>query len=171
LSSIKELLNIKVIAVALIVLILIIVGLSLFGTSGNNGDLADVKHIDLNAVSYSFDDSPVSVPNSAVDDVVSAQLGFAFSPKEDITNVTGIKLSNIELTYSNGTVDKIAEGRNFDCDSTLLSTHEYAFRGSLKIPQDDVVGACNSATHIKGEIVVDQTNGTELCIAHVDQDL
>ena len=171
-SSIKELLNIKVVAVALIVLILIIVGLSLFGTSGNNGDLADVKHIDLNAVSYSFGDSPVSVPNAVdYDDIVSAQLVFSFSPKEDITNVTGIKFSNIELTYSNGTVDKIAEGHNFDCDSILASTHEYSFRGSIKIPQDDVEKACNSVTHIKGEIVVDQTNGTELCIAHVDQDL
>ena len=97
-SSIKELLNIKVIAVALIVLVLIIVGLSLFGTSGNNGDLADVKHIDLNAVSYSFGDSPVSVPNAVdYDDIVSAQLVFSFSPKEDITNVTGIKFSNIEF--------------------------------------------------------------------------
>ena len=170
-SSIKELLNIKVIAIALIALILIIVGLSLFGTSGDNGDLADVKNIDLNAVSYSFGDSPVSVPNSAVDDVVTAQLGFAFSPKEDITDVTGIKFSNIELTYSNGTVDKIAEGQNFDCDSILASSSEYSFRGSIKIPQDDVEQACNSVTHIKGEIVVDQTNGTELCIAHVDQDL
>lgn len=170
-SSIKELLNIKVIAVALILLILIIVGLSLFGTSGNNGDLADVKHIDLNAVSYSFDDSFGSVPNSAVDDVVSAQLGFAFAPKEDITDVTGIKFSNIELTYSNGTVDKIAEGQKFDCDSILASSSEYSFRGSIEIPQDDVEKACNSVTHIKGEIVVDQTNGTELCIAHVDQDL
>ena len=170
-SSIRELLNIKVIAVALIVLILIIVGLSLFGASGNNGDLADVKHIDLNAVSFSFNEPSVPAPVSAVDDVVSAQLLFAFAPKEDITDVTGIKFSNIELTYSNGTVDKIAQGPNFDCDSTLASSHEYSFRGSIKIPQDDVEKACNSATHIKGEIVVDQANGTELCIAHVDQDL
>ncbi|MBQ2962612.1 hypothetical protein [Methanobrevibacter sp.] len=170
-SSIKDKLNMKIIAAAIIVLLLVIVGLSLFGGIGDNGDLADVKHVDLNAVSYSFNSPPVSVPTSTVDDIYTAQIGFAFSPKEDIEDVSGIKLSNVELTYSNGTVDKIAEGADFDCDSTLLSTHEYAFRGSLKIPQDDVEEACNSATHIKGEIVVDQTNGTELCIGHIDQDL
>lgn len=170
-SSIKEKLNIKIIAAAIIVLLLIIAGLFLFGGIGDNGDLADVKNVYLNAVSYSINAPPVPVPNSAVDEVNTTELGFAFSPKEDITDVAGIKFSNIELTYSNGTVDKIAEGPDFDCDSTLLSTHEYAFRGSFKIPQDDVVTACNSVTHIKGEIVVDQTNGTELCIAHVDRDL
>ena len=95
-----------------------------------------MKNIDLNAVSYSFGDSPVSVPNSAVDDVVSAQLGFAFAPKEDITNVAGIKLSNIELTYSNGTVDKIAEGRlGKFYKETVLMEQEYHRDAKLSVAQ------------------------------------
>ena len=170
LSSISDKLNVKIIGAALVVLLLIIGGLALFDGNGNGGDLADVTYVDIIAKTNYGVGMYNSLTNSTVTDRIGTEFVFSFMPKEDIDRVTGLKFTNLELTYSNGSVDNIGS-HSFDYYNTYYASEEYSYKSHFRIPQDDVVDAYNKITHIKGEIIVEKADGSEVCIAHVDQDV
>lgn len=168
LSSITEKLNMKIIGAALVVLLLIIGGLALFGGSSNGGDLADVTNVDIIAkTNYAIG----TYMDNGNMDRIGTVFTFSFMPKEDIDRVTGLRFDNLELTYSDGSVDKIAGSGHFDYQNTYFASTEYSYEKPFKIPQDDVVAAYNSITHINGEIVAEKADGSEVIIAHVDEDV
>lgn len=169
-SSIKDKLNMKVICAAFVVLFLIICGLFLFGGGSDGGDLADVTYVDIIAKTNHGVGMYNSLTNSTVTDRIGTEFAFAFMPKEDIDRVTGLRFTNLELTYSNGTVDHIGS-QSFEYENTYYASTEYSYRSPFRIPQDDVVDAYNSISHVKGQIVAEKADGSFVVIAHVDEDV
>ena len=169
-GSIMDKLNMKIVGAALIALLLIIGGLALFGGSGDGGDLADVTYIDIIPKTNYGVGMYNSLTDSNVTDRIYTEFAFSFMPKEDIDRVTGLKFSNLELTYSNGTVDHVGS-QSFDNYNTYYASEEYSYKSPFRIPQDDVAYAYNHITHVKGQIIVQKADGESVVIAHVDQDV
>ena len=172
--------NVKILLLGVIVLLLILILIVAF-SGGNNGggggfnfgsDIVDVTSVSL---SHQYFYANV-VSSGAVDErPIKGTVEFTFMPTEYIERVTSIGLQNLEITYSDGQVQKAGSG-TFNTHENIYNPHqEYSYNMNyvvdLYTKAEQNIDAYFKTTHIKADIVINTTDETNKVIGHIDNDV
>lgn len=166
---------IKCIVPIVIIVILLVIGMSLFG----GGDSVDVKD-DI----YLSNHLPHRMhSNSQASGVVI----FSIVPKTDLTHITGIRLENVEIIYDGYDSDNYDSlslyYENNENDNILLSQFNtlskdylYTFYFKFDVTKEGLdyhqnEEAVKSIKHIKADIVIDTTTENNVVIGHINNDV
>lgn len=185
--------------------ILIVLGICVLAISSVNAfdfggsDLVEVKDVGLypdyridsatasaisqkefDAETYGSTPAPEGFNDLSSNDDFDIPLGMIINltAKDTIKDVTVTKLQNIEITYQDGSVQKVG---NFTFDETN-TYNEYAKNQNYSLPcifnfdqslwngTTHFVDFCKKP-HVKGEIVVDTPSESNKIIGHLDNDI
>ncbi len=188
--------NSKIIILAGVILVLIIAAICLVGfSSGNNMvNVTDVGIYDdysggpfggavSSAITMREEEAQNPGSNSGVfggsssgSDNYDIRLGVKISlvPYETIEDVESIEFKNIEITYSDGSVQTLKDvsfsGKNLMKDSRYPFAFNYNLDQGLwneSIHLQDFYGK----GHVKADIVINTTSQTDKLIGHIDNDV
>lgn len=165
---------IKCIVPIVIIVILLVIGMSLFG----GGDSVDVKDVYLsNHIPHRMHS------NSQASGVVI----FSIVPKTDLTHITSIKLKNVEISYDGYDSDSYEsmplkydanenDNGGFKYTDALAKNYLYSFYFNFDVTKEGLdyhqnEEAVKSIKHIKADIVIDTTTESNVVIGHIDSDV
>lgn len=103
--------------------------------------------------------------------VGKAIIKFSLMPKETITRVTGLKVTNIEVSFDNGEKENwgtctYEPNSYYDKDTNYDFSISKVLEGNGKTVEDYY-----KITHIKADIVMDTTDNTNVVIGHINSDV
>lgn len=165
---------IKCIVPIVIIVILLVIGMSLFG----GGDSVEVKDVYLsNHLPHRY---ASNMGNNGV-------FMFSIVPKTDYNHLMNIRLENVEIGYDgydSDNYDSVSLNyENNENDNILLSQFNslskdylYTFYFKFKVEKEGFSveqnsEALKSINHIKADIVIDTTTESNVVIGHIDSDV
>lgn len=168
--------NPKLIILPIIVIVLLISICSLTGVFNN--DIVDVTSIEMSVGYY---DTPFggaiesakypSNTNHQDYQVGSAITKFSFMPKETITRVTGLVVTNIEVTLKNGQTEKWGNAE-FNPNDKYFKDTNYDFKITHQLKgMGKNIDEYYSISHIKADIVMNTTDKQNVVIGHINEDI
>lgn len=165
---------IKCIVPIVIIVILLVIGMSLFG----GGDSVDVKDV------YLSNHLPHRMASNMGNNGVFM---FSIVPKTDYNHLMNIRLENVEIGYDgydSDNYDSVSLNyENNENDNILLSQFNslskdylYTFYFKFKVEKEGFSveqnsEALKSIKHIKADIVIDTTTESNVVIGHIDSDV
>lgn len=170
-----------IVVLVIVIAILAILVLVFAFSGGNNGseggfnfgsDIVDVTRVSLNHKYFYAN----TVSSGTVDErPIKGTVEFSFMPTEYIERVTSIGLQNLEITYSDGQVQKAGSG-TFNTHENIYNPHqEYSYNMNyvvdLYTKAEQNINAYFKTTHIKADIVINTTDATNKVIGHIDKDV
>lgn len=177
---------IKCIVPIVIIVILLVIGMSLFG----GGDSVDVKDVYLsNHLPHRGTITTTATPlvDTPSQDIANGVFKFSIVPKTDLTHIIGIRLENVEIIYDgydSDNYDSVSLNyENNENDNILLSQFNtlskdylYTFYFKFKVEKEGLNHSQNSEAlqsikHIKADIVIDTTTESNVVIGHIDNDV
>lgn len=125
-------------------------------------------------------EDPLGMNDLSSNDNFDAELGILINlkAKDTVKDVTTTKIQNLEITYGDGSVQKIGNFtfdknntyREYVKDNNYSLPCIYVFDQSLWNGSTSFSEFCNNA-HIKGDIVVDTSSESNKVIGHLDNDV
>lgn len=96
---------------------------------------------------------------------------FSLMPKETITRVTGLKLANVEVSLDGGKTENWGTF-TFETKDAYIKDMNYDFSISKILGEKgENIDEYYKITHIKGDIVINTTEKTNLVIGHLNEDV
>lgn len=166
--------NIKYIVPIIVIVILIVIGMSLFG----GGDSVEVKDVYLSH----------NLPNRMASNAGGhGVFMFSIVPKTDFTHLMNIRLENVEISYDGYDSDNYDSVslyyENNKNDNIILKQFDtlskdclytFYFRFNVEkegFSQEQNSEALQSINHVKADIVIDTTTENNVVIGHIDNDV
>lgn len=177
---------IKCIVPIVIIVILLVIGMSLFG----GGDSVDVKDVYLsNHLPHRYASTTTATPlvDTPSQDIANGVFKFSIVPKTDLTHITGIRLENVEISYDGYDSDSYEsmplkydanenDNGGFKYTDALAKNYLYSFYFNFDVAKEGLNHSQNSEAlqsikHIKADIVIDTTTESNVVIGHIDSDV
>ena len=96
---------------------------------------------------------------------------FSLMPKETITRVTGLRLTNVEVSFDNGGTENWGNF-TFNADETYLQDTNYKFSITKTLGEKgENIEKYYKISHIKADIVINTTDEKNLVIGHINEDV
>ena len=165
---------IKCIVPIVIIVILLVIGMSLFG----GGDSVEVKDVYLsNHLPHRY---ASNMGNNGV-------FMFSIVPKTDYNHLMNIRLENVEIGYDGYDSDNYEsmplkydanenDNGGFKYTDALAKNYLYSFYFNFDVAKEGLNHSQNSEAlqsikHIKADIVIDTTTESNVVIGHIDSDV
>lgn len=157
-----------------IAVIIVLAAIFLIGGASSN-ELVDVTSIDMSLGYYDtpFGQGIASATNGNYQDyqVGSAITKFSLMPRETITRVTGLAVSNIEVDLGNGKTENWGT-YTFEPKDMYVENVNYDFEISRELgDMGESIEDYNSISHIKADIVINTTDAKNMVIGHINEDI
>ena len=165
--------NLKFILAGIVIaLLLVFVFVFVFSGSGLGSNVVDVTSVSLDHKYFYAN----TVSGGTVDErPIKGIIKFSFMPTQYLERVTAIGLKNIEITYSDGQIQKVGSGF-FNGHENVYNPHqEYSYSMNYEVKlhsnAEDNIDAYFKTKHIKADIVINTTDETNKVIGHIDNDV
>ncbi len=163
----------KVIIIAIAVII-VLAAIFLIGGAFSN-ELVDVTSISMSMGYYDtpFGGAIASATNGNYQNyqVGSAITKFSLMPRETITRVTGLAVSNIEVDLGNGKTENWGT-YTFEPKDMYIENVNYDFKITHQLgDMGEKIEDYYSISHIKADIVINTTDATNMVIGHINEDI
>lgn len=149
--------TIKKLAILVIIVIIAIIAVSSLGGIFNN-DIVDVTSIEMTIGTY---DTPFGKEQD------SALVSYSLMPRETITRMTGLVVSNVEVTLENGEKENWGSF-SYTPKNKYLKDSNYKFTLSKTLENKEDY---YTISHIRADIVMNTTDEKNVVIGHIDNDI
>lgn len=103
--------------------------------------------------------------------VATAVIEFSLMPRETITRITSLEVTNVEVSLENGETENWGTF-TFEPDEMYLQDSNYKFSITKSLEDSDKsIEEYYNVTHIKADIVMNTTDETNVVIGHINEDI
>lgn len=162
----------KILPIIAIIVIIAIVGIILIGGASNN-NVMDLTKIDMEVIvaDTPFGGALTNAGMSGTSQVGVVKTTFSLMPRESITRVTGLEVKDIEVSFENGEKENWGTySFNSPKDKYIVNSN-YDFSISHQIKDGKSLEDYYTVSHIKGDIVMNTTDATNVVVGHIDNDV